>query len=174
MKKIALLACLFFLAGFASAQTVAINKKGFFIDKKNVLPGWLLSTCQSALGTGSRDREGYNYTHTYDNKGVVLFESLSNKVRSGNVNEVQFHYNVPEPNEVTPKGTFTGSITVEKLKASKYTTYEDVKKALKKWTLGDSYMEHNYRYNNDKVYIYFQFNDAETELQKISVGPQKN
>lgn len=137
------------------------------IGKLKLSKEWQLVDLQKELGKSEREREGYNKTYTYDNKGIVLF----NPKNSTLVSEIQFFLNIPEEtNEVTPKGVYTGELKVDKLKVTAGLTPAVMKKALKKWADTDSYMEHSFRKELKGMYMYFQFNESETGLVKLSVG----
>lgn len=157
-----------------SGETSIVIKKGkITINGVGITPSWSLSECKKALGEPNRVRDGYNKTHTYDTKSIVLFEKVNNKVPSGTVSEIQAHYSVPDANEVTPKGNFTGKITIDKLKLNSSITPSEMKAKLKKWKVTDSYLEHSYRMASNGLYIYFQYNSNETQLLKVSIGPDK-
>lgn len=156
----------------ATAQTTVIIKKGKFkVADASVTPNWKLSDVQAKIGPAERPRDGYNKTHTYDVRGIVLFEKMEDKTPSGKISEVQCYFSVPEPNNVTPKGTFTGTLKVDKLEVTGSLTATEMLKKLKKWKKTDSYLEHSYRMASKGLYIYFQFNDDETRLVKLSCGP---
>jgi len=156
-----------------STPEVKIKKKNLSINNIPITPDWLLNDAKSALGSPDRVRDGYNITHTYDKIGIVLFELSSNKKGSGNISELQVHFYVSEPNEVTPKGTYQSIVKIDKLKASRSTDKETMLKKLSNWEKTDSYMEHSYRMSNGSIYIYFQFSKDEQMLEKISIGKNK-
>ena len=145
-------------------------KKGKIKVNDIVISDWKLASALQALGQPERPRDGYNKTHTYDNKGIVLFEPMENGQPSGRFSEAQFYFFVSEPNNVTPKGTYTGSIKVDKLVVTSALTPAVMRAKLKKWTESESYMEHIYRMASNGVYIYFKFSSDERTLEKISVG----
>jgi|GEM_PF-1077923 len=159
--------------GTSSSPAVKVGSGKVSINGTTVVPDWSLTGFKKVLGEADRPREGYNKTHTYDTKGIVLFEPYVDKVLTGRVSEVQYYFGVPEPNNVTPKGTFSGTIMVDKLKVSSTLTPSVMRSKLKGWTESDSYMDHNFRMANSGLYIYFQFSDDEKSLLKISIGPDK-
>ena len=157
-----------------SKKTFTVKNGKVAINKKTITPNWLLSDCKSALGEPSKTKQGYNNTHTYDDLGIVLFESAKDKVGSGIVSEIQYYFSSPpEPNSVTPNGFFTGVVKVDKLTVTSALSATVMLNKLSKWQKTDSYMEHNYRMANSGLYIYFQFNSDETKLIKMSVGISK-
>lgn len=181
MKKI-LAAALIGLISFAglsfipagSGPAVVIKKGVMKIDGVNVTADWSLSSFKKALGEPDRTRDGYNKTHTYDSKNVVLFEKVVDKKPSGTVAEVQYHYHVAESNNVTPTGsTFSGTLKVDKLVVTRDLSSKTMLSKLKNWEKTDSYIEHSYRMASKGLYIYFQFNESEDKLEKVSVGPDK-
>ena len=158
----------------ASGPSVVIKKGVMKIDGTNVTADWSLASFKKALGEPERSREGYNKTHTYDNKSIVLFEKMSDKKPSGIVSEVQYYFHVAESNNVTPDGpAFSGKIKVDKLEVIRNLSATTMLSKLKNWEKTDSYIEHSYRMASKGLYIYFQFNDSEDKLEKISVGPDK-
>lgn len=155
-------------------DSLSVKKGTITINGVKFTPGWDLSTATMALGVPDRSRDGYNKTHTYDTKGIVLFEKMSDKTPSGKVSEIQYYVSMaPEPNNVTPKGYCTTPIKIDKLSVTSNLSATEMMKKLKGWTKTDSYMEHNYRMASKGLYVYFLFNDSETQLIKISVGPDK-
>lgn len=180
MKKALTLlsACIAFLA-FSSFSAITpeglvvkVKKGNISVQGTKVVPGWSLNTFKTALGEPDRSRDGYNNTYTYDNLSVVLFEKKSDKKGTGIVNEFQLHYKVSDPNDVTPNGNgFKGSLKIDKLVVTSSLTPELMQSKLKAWKKTDSYIEHSYRMSNGPLYIYFQFNENETGLEKVSIGP---
>lgn len=158
----------------ASGPSVVVKKGAMKIDGINVSNDWSLTSFKKALGEPDRVRDGYNKTHTYDTKNIVLFEKVNNKVPSGTVMEAQFHFYVPEQNDVTPKGsTFTGTLVVDKLAITRDLSAATMLAKLKKWEKTDSFLEHSYRMASRGMYIYFQFNSSEDKLDKVSIGQDR-
>jgi hypothetical protein len=141
--------------------------------KNNVADDWSVQDGVSYLGTGARVRDGYNKTHTYDNMGVVLFESMVDKKASGKIAEMQVHFSIPEPNDVTPNTGFSGTLKIEKLTITSSTTLATLKSKLKGYTETESYLEHSHRLAKNGVYFYFQFDKTDTQLLKVSFGQDK-
>jgi hypothetical protein len=156
-----------------SGDYVTIKKGKLIINAHNVAAKWSITEAIAGLGAPERSRDGYNKTHTYDSKCVVIFEAMSAKVPTGRVTEVQFHFSIPKPNNVTPKLGYTGAVKIDKLKVDGSLSATKMLASLKKWKKTDSFIEHSYRMASNGLYIYFQFNDAETMLEKISIGPDK-
>lgn len=138
--------------------------------KNNIADDWSVKDGLSYLGSGVRPRDGYNKTHTYDNMGVVLFESMVDKKPSGKISEMQIHFSIPQSNDVTPKSGFTGKFTIEKLAITSSTSLATLKKKLKGYTETDSYIEHSHRLAKSGVYFYFQYDNTDTQLVKVSFG----
>ncbi len=172
---LSLLASLMSMAQPSPADVSIVIKKGVVnMGKKNNVAGdWTLTKAVKYLGTSARIREGVNRTHTYDEMGVVLFESTNNKVPSGNVSEIQVHFSMPEKNEVVPRSSFTGSLTVDKLSINSSTTLASIRKKLKGYSESKSYIDHSYRLAKNGIYFYFQFNSSETQLVKVSFGKDR-
>lgn len=152
---------------------VTIKDGKFLINKTAVSAGWRQDEVSMDLGINDRRRSGANVTHTYDNYGIVLFEKSLNNVASGILAEIQFFIAAGDSNAVTPKSFFVGKMKIEKLKISSNLSWNEVKEQLKAYKQTESYIEHSYRLAYNGIYIYFQFNQTETQLLKISVGKDK-
>jgi len=164
------------LIGQPSAEKITAIIKGgkFTIDKAIVTDGWRQDAVSMALGINDRRRAGFNTTHSYDDYGIVLFETSKDNVGTGVLSEIQFFISTGDTNAVTPKGFFSGKLQIEKLKISPNLSWKTVKEKLKDFKQTESYMEHNYRLAYKGLYIYFQFDADETTLRKISIGKDKN
>jgi hypothetical protein len=187
MKKFILFvpfAFLFFLLSSFNSVTpagmdVSVKKGKLTINKMYMVQdaatkNWTLANCEKALGAADRSRDGYNVTHTYDELSVVLFEPKSGEKGSGNVSEIQFYFSFPaDPPSLAPKGLYKGTMKIGKLNVRADMTSAQMKKGLKGWLETDSYSEHNYRMSQKGLYVYFLFNDTETKLIKVSIGPDK-
>ena len=180
MRKQFSLALLLFLAFQSFAQrepgdvNVTVKDGAVNLGKKNnVSDDWSVQDGVTYLGNDARVRDGYNKTHTYDKMGVVLFESVVDKKPSGKISELQVHFSMPEPNDVTPKTGFTGTLKIEKLTITSSTSYETIKDKLKGYSETEAYLEHSHRLAKNGVYFYFQFDKTETYLVKVSVGQDK-
>lgn len=167
---------LFVSSGFSpneSGNSIIVKKGKFTINNVNVTPAWNLAPILAVLGEDARKRDGYNTTYTYDNKGMVAFEPMKDKKQTGLISEFQTYFSIPEPNNVTPSKGFVGTIKIDKLVVTAALTPAVMMKKLKGWNKTDSYLSHSYRMASKGLYIYFQFNDDETSLVKISIGPDK-
>lgn len=176
MKKIAILFFLFFVFRSVDAQQIIISKKGFLIDEVNIHPYWRFSDLKEKLGNSFRDFTGLvNLTHVYDSIGIVIYEHYeNNKAPSGQINEVQVYWQLSDKDETKPKEVFTGDITFNKLKLNRSVSYKSLRKNMKGWRKVDTYSAHTYRYSNGFIYLFFSFNESETELQRISIGSEFN
>jgi hypothetical protein len=183
MKKYLLLfplAVVFFVtSSFVPASTtdvaITVNGGSFKINTDDIIStAWSLEKMQDAIGKADRDRDGYNVTHTYDKLNMVLFEAKDGENGSGRVSEVQIYFKVDEPNDVTPNGnSFTGQLMIDNVNITGKLKAHKMLKKLKNWQKTDSYMEHSYRMASNGLYIYFKYNNAETSLLKVSIGPDK-
>ena len=181
MKKHFLLALLLFpalqslIAQKAPGDVIVTIKDGEVNlgKKNNVADDWNVQDGVTYLGSDARVRDGFNKTHTYDNKGVVLFESMVEKVPSGKISELQVHFSIPEPNNVTPKTGFTGTLKVETLTITSSTSFETLLSKLEGYAETESYMEHSHRLAKDGLYIYFLYDTTDTQLLKVSIGQDK-
>ena len=158
----------------ATGMAVAVNNGNFAINGVSMITPWSLTTCEKALGKADRSRDGYNITHTYDELSVVLFEPKSGEKGGGIVSEIQFYFSFPpDPPSLAPKGLYKGNMKIGKLNVQADMTSAQMRNGLKGWLETDSYSEHNYRMSQKGLYVYFLFNDAETKLIKVSIGPDK-
>jgi len=181
MKKHLVLALLVFPAvQFLYAQKdpgdihVSIKDGEINLGKKNnVADDWSVHDGLAYLGAGARARDGYNKTYTYDNMGIVLFESMADKKPSGKISEMQIHFSIPETNDVVPKNGFTGKFAIENLRITSYTSLALIKEKLQGYTESDSYIEHSHRLAKNGIYFYFQFDKTDTQLVKVSFGEDK-
>jgi hypothetical protein len=155
----------------AEKVSVKISAGKFTINKAQLTKGWKHDAVSVAVAGNDRRRAGFNTTHTYDSYGIVLFEKNNDKLPSGILSEVQFYFGAMDSNNVKPTGLFVGKFQVEKLKITSAITSDELKNQLKDYVQTDSYMEHNFRLVYKGLYIYFLFNAEETQLLKISVGP---
>ena len=176
MKKLFFLPALIFSFFSLLAQPESYNLEGSIkkgkltLNKITINKTWKLQPCLKFLGVDrDRKRDGYNITHTYDDYGIVFFERKRDEKATDTISEVQFYFSEPERNNVTPTGYFIGNFTIDKMKISDVMTPADLKN-LDGYTQTDSYMEHNFRYAKDGLYIYFLFSTDETRLQKMSIG----
>lgn len=168
---------LLFLSSFTplDKENIKVSKGKLKINNIQLTPDWNLDQFIKALGVPSKVRDGYNKTHTYHSKGLVLFEPMKDEKPSGKISEIQCYLSpAPQPNNVTPDGICIIPIKIDNLELSSTLSSSVMRAKLKKWQKTDSYIEHSYRMASKGLYIYFQFNDAEDQLIKISIGPDKN
>jgi len=140
---------------------------------KNIADDWNVQDGLSYLGEGARVRGGFNKTRTYDNMGVVIFEGMVDSMPTGKISEMQIHFSIPEPNNVTPKTGFTGTLEIEKLTINSSTSFETLKNKLEGYKETESYLEHSHRLAKDGLYIYFQYDKTDNQLIKVSFGQDK-
>lgn len=105
--------------------------------------------------------------------GVVVFERKYNEKRNGELSEIQFYYQVDENNSVGATTTYKGILTIDKLEVRLELKSSEVFKKLRKWKREKAFGAGNYRLSKDKIYIYFQFNEEETKLMKLSIGEDR-
>ena len=101
----------------------------------------------------------------------MLFESSPNKIPSGKISELQVYLFEPEQkNEIVPDGYFQGTFKIGEVALHKNLTVAELREKLNDYTETDSYMQHNYRLAKDGLYIYFQYDDKDEVLIKVSIG----
>ncbi len=163
------------IAQTATPKIIASVKNGqITIGKAVVTKNWSAAALLQVLDKkNDRRRAGFNTTHTFDRLGIVVFEKNDmQKLPTDTVSEIQFYFNFKagDSNAVAAKEVFTGVLKIETLKITGNETPDLMKEKLKDYKVTDSYMEHNFRLSNKGLYIYFQFNDEEDKLMKISIG----
>jgi hypothetical protein len=178
MKKSGVLVILLLIVIFVSAQTVTVNKKGFFINDVNVSDNWSVSSFRKALGEADSTsyKPGFaNRIHFYQHKGIIFWEPVENKKPSEKVQEIEFFCSRSnDPNATYKTGKlFSGSGYIDDMNISKSLTAASLKNGLKTWTSKECYFTHGYKYSNGVVAINFVFNDTETKLLFVLIDPAK-
>jgi hypothetical protein len=153
--------------------TVVIKAGKCKVNKVDISTEWKLAPVAATFTSTDRTRDGFNITHSYDEDGMVFFERKDSGNASGILSELQFYTGQVEANKVTPAKLFTGRIKIESLLISSHISWQELKGALKNYTESTSYLEHNYRLAYRGLYLYFQFDQEDTTLLKISVGKDK-
>ncbi|WP_028789108.1 hypothetical protein [Terrimonas ferruginea] len=165
------------ISGVAAGQSRELNfkltKLTFSINKEAIGAGWPLESFTSAIGAGARTRDGYNRTHSYDDLGIVLFEPSGKEGYSGQVSEIQLYFQSMERKEVTPKGLFAGSFTIDRLSLNAQTTLTMIREALKGFDESKGYEDSIVRMARGDYYLYFHFKEDGT-LGKMSMGLVKS
>jgi hypothetical protein len=161
-------------AQFPSSKMLVLVKGGKVkLNKKDVSKEWKLSTFTASLDTFSRKKEGaVNKVHTYDNIGIVLFESSPKKVVSGLVAEFQIVLDEIETSSITPKNFYEGKLAIEKNDFTRATTIEEIRKKLVDYKEVDTDENDKYRFSKDGIYIYFLYNKYK-KLSKVTFGKDK-
>jgi len=178
---------LFGLLGFyfmaANAQTavqpvnISVKSGKVKLNKVTFTAGWRAKPVLAALAAvkdNDRLRPGFNITHTYDELGLVLFESRRDEKATDTLSEIQLYISQPkDSNSVMPKGLFKGVLQIEKLVINSNLNIDDIKNGLEGYKETDSYMENNHRLAKSGIYIYFQYNTTNDRLIKVSIGKDK-
>lgn len=165
-----LLSLLSFVAVVAKPISVKVKNGKFSINSVNVSQTWKSASLLNSLGPTYKVFIGANKVYTYSDLGIVVFESKDKEEGSGYISEIQFYLQLPEANSVTPTSPYTGNITIEKLAVINVLSWEQVKDKLKKYRHTQSVLSNNYRLAYKGLYMYFQFNETETQLIKLSIG----
>lgn len=162
------------LVAVCSFAQPAVSVKGgnVTVGGAQINANWNLNPIVEKLGAGYRLYDGYNRVYTYDAYGLALFEKKNDETASNELLEIQLFFAPGEAN-ISPKYTYAGSATVEKVKLSASLASQNLLAKLKKYKQTDSYTEHNYRLSYKGVYVYFLFTDTEQSLKKISIGPDR-
>lgn len=174
MKKTILALFLFSVAALgAQAQDMRVEIKNgeILINRTAFSKTWSVKTMISLLGNNARERSGHNRTYSYDNYGFVFFEPSPDKEPSGYVSEFQTYFSEPKTSsEVTPKNYFKGTFIIDGITITKSSDINQLRVDLNQYNESESYLDHNYRLAYKGLYFYFQFNDSETRLVKVSIG----
>jgi len=173
-----LIAVSFAFTAYSQPSPESLNatiKEGKFkMNSAVIAPGWKVAPVIKFLGDGARIRNGVNKTHSYDDMGVVVFEKSQDNVPTGVLSEFQFYISSGETNTVSPSALYTGKLVIEGIEITRDLTSEKMMKKLSMYKKTDSYMEHNFRMAYKGIYIYFQFDEDEVRLVKVSIGMDKN
>jgi hypothetical protein len=162
------------IAQYPSSKMLVLVKAGKVkLNKKDVSKEWKLTTFTASLDTNSRKKEGTaNKIHTYENIGIVLFETVVAKVPSGLVGEFQLFLDATEASKSNPKEFYEGKLTIEKMDFTRNTTIEEIRKKLTDYKETESDENDKYRFSKDGIYIYFLYNKAK-KLSKVTFGKDK-
>lgn len=176
MKRILLTLLLpfFWPAAICSFAQPAVNVSGGKVTVAGVEVNsyWNLKPVLDKLGSDYRLLDGYNRVYTFDAYGLTLFEKKIDEAASNELTEIQLYF-APAETKTCPLNMYNGQGSVEKLRLASNLTSAGVLRKLKKYKNTESYTEHNYRLASKGIYIYFQFNDAENKLLKVSIGPDR-
>ncbi len=180
MKKILLFTLFTFciatlsFAQYPSSKMVVLVKGGKVkLNKKDVSKEWKLTTFTASIDTNSRKKDGTsNKIHSYDNLGIVLFETAVAKVPTGLVGEFQLFLDATEASKSNPKDFYEGKLTIEKMDFTRKTAIEEIRTKLKDYKETDSEENDKYRFSKDGIYIYFLYNKAKL-LSKVTFGKDK-
>jgi hypothetical protein len=178
MKRILSLLMLLCVAGIAFSQvplkvTSTIKAGIFSINKIQVNKDWKIALVKTGFHSSGRERKAVNLTHSYDDLGMVFFEKIEDSVPTGIINEVQFYFQTPADSKVASTSVYMGVLMIENQKISSDLSWEKLKSKLNTYAQTDSYMPHHFRLAYKGLYIYFQYDEDELQLQKVSVGPDK-
>jgi hypothetical protein len=178
MKQFLVLITALFFLNNAQAQkksdklTVNIEHGKVTINKKVVSNDWALKTFTTVLDTANRTKLAQNKVHTYDNLGILLFETAPQKIATGLISEFQILIDNVEPLNITPSNIYKGKIKIEKYNFTNTTTIEEIRTALQGYTEKASSEEVKYRFAKDGIYFYFLYN-SNKKLCKITIGKEK-
>lgn len=158
-----------------SGLVVSIRDGKLMLNKTVISADWKLAPIVKELGSSGRVRPGYNITHSYDDLGLVAFETATgdNKDATGIVSEFQVYLSIGEVNNVSPTGYYSGDLIIEKRTISSNMSIEQIRSVLSNYKESQSYMSNSFRFSKDGLYMYVQFNSTNSSIQKISIGPDK-
>ena len=161
-------------AQYPSSKMVVLVKGGKVkLNKKDVSKEWKLSTFTASLDTNSRKKEGTNNKiHSYDDLGIVLFETAIAKVSTGLVGEFQIFLDQTEASKSNPKEFYEGKLTIEKMDFTRNTTIEEIRTKLKDYKETESDEKDKYRFSKEGIYIFFLYNKIK-KLSKVTFGKDK-
>ncbi len=156
----------------ASKINIALTDGKLKLNKKEVSKDWKLKGFTAVLDTFCRIKEGINKIYTYDQLGMVIFESTTNKIPTGTVAELQIFLDENEAGKIVPKNFFTGKVSIEKLDIDYNSTIEIIRKKITNYKETESDEVGKFRFSNNDLYIYFLYNRMK-KLCKVTVGKVK-
>jgi hypothetical protein len=166
------------LSGFNSAKVnegLEIRNGIVKIEGVKVSPDFQLAAFKKALGEPNRLFRSQNLVHTYDNMGILLFETLKDTIPAGTIAEFQFYLsfgdNLPS---VTPVALFPEDIKIDNYLITKDLPLSDFRAKMLDWNETNSNLEHIYRFSNKGIYMYIQYDNTDKIIRKFSFGKVKS
>ena len=154
-----------------SEVTITISDGTLSINGKAITPSWKRKHCEKILGKANRVDKDNNNVDTYDSLSILLYETGASP---GALTEIQAHFRVLEPDDLTPKGSgFKGKIVIDNVEITPALKPAALEDKLEKWRNTGCHIDHCYRFANKGIYIFFQFNADENELTDVSIGPDR-
>ncbi|MEP6674641.1 MAG: hypothetical protein ABJA78_05785 [Ferruginibacter sp.] len=161
-------------AQYASAKPMVIVKEGnFSINNITVSDQWPFDPLKELFHSAGRHKGGLNVRHIYDSLGIVLLEERNDTTPSGTISEAHIYFQLKKDNDVTPSHVFTGSFKVENMEVSSKLSKADISSQLKDYTEAPHYIPHTFRFSYKGIYLYFHFNNTDTQVTEVSIGPDK-
>lgn len=168
MKRIFLLLMLGVFSVFTTlnaATTITLNSGTLKVNTKTLSTPWTFAQFKNALGKSDRVFDGYNTIHTYDDKGIILYQTPDTET----VSAFNAYYG-KENHDFSPSGRYDGSIKIENTEITKYMTISAIKRKLPKYNFVESYASTIFRGEYKGVYVFVQYNDAIDEITYVNFG----
>ncbi|MFN8243350.1 MAG: hypothetical protein U0X40_04775 [Ferruginibacter sp.] len=180
MKKTAFIVFLFtpvlLLAQAGLVKPVFKIQKGTLsLNGKTLKKPWQLDLLKMELGSNAAVFPGFNMVHTYNEQGIVLYESkMADSVGNGDISEIQVYFSAVADEELGPTAYFKGTALLENMKVYPGLTLSSLRRQMKvlKYTESKSYLDNSYRFTKAGIYIYFRYDITDQQLLRISFGTE--
>jgi len=175
MKKIVfiLLSALSFGAAVAQ-KSQAVNLKiesGKFFMNEVPLDSWKVAPVVEILGNNARVQKKSNTIHVYDSAGLSLYEEIIDDKPNDRLVEIHVFFDPAKTKwEKAGAEKFSGKFTIDGFPVTPKLGYAQLKTQEKEVTITKSYKPHSYFFKKDGLTYFFDFNDAENGLVRVSVG----
>lgn len=143
------------------ANVLKVGKKTFSVND------WKVEHFSQALGDKKRVEPGSNNIHTYDSRGLMLYETAE---IPGEVKAFSIFFQTNNEFDFYPKTSYSGALIVEGKKITGSLTYQDFQDLFAGYEFRQAYGQ-TYTVDFDKVYMYIEFSDPElTKLKFVNLG----
>jgi len=149
----------------AKALKISVSKGELKINKVKFSFPWTYEMFEKALGKSDRIYKGSNDIHTYDEKGIILYQ----KPGTPTVSDFNIYFNLKENYKFTPQSIFSGEFYIEGVRVDQNLSLEELKKKLPQYNFKESLIG-SYKGEYKGVYFYIDYNESQTEIIYISCG----
>jgi hypothetical protein len=174
---------LFFILLPVLAFSVAVAQKSMPVDLKIEsgkffmngvqLDNWQVAPVVDILGSNARVQKKSNNIHVYDSAGLSLYEEIIDDKPNDRLVEIHVFFDPAKTKWEKPSAQkYAGKFTIDGFAITPKLGYVQLKAREKNVTLTKSYKPHSYFFKKDGLTYFFDFNDAETGLVRVSVGKE--
>ena len=103
--------------------------------------------------------------------GIVLFVKAKDEIALEEMVTMEFIFLKKDISSITPQELHHGSLMIENLKIDAGLTLATLRSSLSMYEVRNAYQPHNYRLFYKGINIFFEFNEEETNLMDVSIGP---